>query len=215
MNDLFENLSVGIRENIGAQAVVLRGFALPVAQDLLASVALIEKISPSRHLVTPNGFTMSVGVTNCGHLGWTSDRRGYKYTAVDPLTGNPWPPMPDEFLTLAQSAANATGFASFFPDACLINRYAPGTKLSLHQDKDEQDLDAPIVSVSLGIPAVFQFGGFERNDKKENIPLFHGDVVVWGGVDRLRYHGVLPIKNNMHSQLGEQRINLTFRKVNR
>lgn len=215
MLDLFENESSGGREILGAQAFVLRGFALQVANELLANIALIEKTSPIRCLVTPSGYTMSVGMTNCGRLGWTSDRRGYKYSAVDPLTNNPWPQMPNEFLTLAQSAANEAGFQSFIPDACLINRYATGTKLSLHQDKDEQDLDAPIVSVSLGIPAVFQFGGFERNDKKENVPLFHGDVVVWGGVDRLRYHGVLPIKSNTHSVLGEQRINLTFRKVNR
>lgn len=215
MDDLFENVHNGEREILGEQAVVLRGFALPVSDELLENIAAIEKISPSRHLVTPNGFTMSVGMTNCGPLGWISDRRGYKYTKVDPLTGNPWPQMPNEFLKLAQAAANEAGFPSFFPDACLINRYTPGTKLSLHQDKDEQDLNAPIVSVSLGIPAVFQFGGFERNDKKEKIPLFHGDVVVWGGVDRLRYHGVLPIKNSSHSTLGEQRINLTFRKVNR
>lgn len=215
MLDLFENESSGGREILGAQAFVLRGFALPVANELLANVALIEKISPIRYLVTPGGFTMSVGMTNCGRLGWTSDRRGYKYTAVDPLTDNPWPQMPSEFLKLARSAANEAGFRSFIPDACLINRYVTGTKLSLHQDKDEQDLDAPIVSVSLGIPAVFQFGGFERNGKKENVPLFHGDVVVWGGVDRLRYHGVLPIKNNTHSIVGEQRINLTFRKVDR
>ncbi len=215
MLDLFENESSGGREILGAQAFVLRGFALPVANELLANVALIEKTSPIRYLVTPGGFTMSVGMTNCGRLGWTSDRRGYKYTAVDPLTDNPWPQMPNEFLKLARSAANEAGFRSFIPDACLINRYVTGTKLSLHQDKDEQDLDAPIVSVSLGIPAVFQFGGFERNGKKENVPLFHGDVVVWGGVDRLRYHGVLPIKNNTHSIVGEQRINLTFRKVDR
>lgn len=213
MIDLFENYSPRGREIVGTQAFILRGFALPVAQDLVANLPLIEKISPFRHLITPGGFTMSVGITNCGRLGWTSDRRGYKYTALDPLTGNPWPQMPSKFLKLAQSAADEAGFSPFFPDACLINRYAPGTKLSLHQDKDEQDLDAPIVSVSLGIPAVFQFGGLERNDKKENIPLFHGDVVVWGGADRLRYHGVLPIKSNTHSILGEQRINLTFRKV--
>lgn len=215
MIDLFENDNPVGREVLGTQAFVLRGFALPTVNDLLANIVLIEKISPFRHLVTPGGFTMSVGMTNCGRLGWTSDRRGYKYTAVDPLTSNPWPQMPGEFLKLAQAAANEAGFPPFFPDACLINRYSTGTKLSLHQDKDELDLNAPIVSVSLGIPAVFQFGGLERNNKKENIPLFHGDVVVWGGVDRLRYHGILPIKSNTHSLLGKQRINLTFRKVNR
>lgn len=213
MNDLFENERVGNRERLGTEAFVLKGFALPIANDLLATVAFIETISPFRHMITPGGFTMSVALTNCGQLGWTSDRRGYRYTSVDPITGNPWPSMPARFLELAKAAANEAGFDAFIPDACLINRYVPGTKLSLHQDKDEQDLGAPIVSVSLGIPAVFQFGGFERNDPKIKTSLFHGDVVVWGGVDRLRYHGILPIKNNSHSTLGEQRINLTFRKA--
>lgn len=213
MIDLFENQNPVGKETLGIQAFVLRGFALPVANDLVANIALIEKISPFRQLVTPGGFTMSVAMTNCGRLGWTSDRKGYKYTEIDPLTGNPWPQMPSEFLKLAESAAHEAGFPSFSPDACLINRYTEGAKLSLHQDKDELDLNAPIVSASLGIPAVFQFGGLERNDMKKNIPLFHGDVVVWGGVDRLRFHGVLPLKPSMHSVLGEQRINLTFRKV--
>ncbi|MEN0037954.1 MAG: DNA oxidative demethylase AlkB [Cellvibrio sp.] len=213
MNDLFENEKVGSRERLGNDAFVLKGFSLAIADDLLATVAVIETISPFRHMMTPGGFTMSVALTNCGQLGWTSDRRGYRYTSVDPITGNPWPTMPTQFLELAQAAANEVGFADFIPDACLINRYVPGTKLSLHQDKDEQDLGAPIVSVSLGIPAVFQFGGFERSDPKTKTPLFHGDVVVWGGADRLRYHGILPIKNNTHSTLGEQRINLTFRKA--
>lgn len=213
MIDLFENESTGGRENLGPQAAILRGFALPVANDLLAKLALIEAISPFRHMITPGGFTMSVALTNCGQLGWTSGHRGYKYTQIDPVTGNPWPEIPAMFLTLAKSAASELGFANFVPDACLINRYVPDAKLSLHQDKDELDLDAPIVSVSFGIPAIFQFGGFERNDPKIKVPLFHGDVVVWGGVDRLRYHGILPIKSNTHSILGERRINLTFRKA--
>jgi alkylated DNA repair protein (DNA oxidative demethylase) len=215
MIDLFENDSSGDRETLGTQAFVLRGFALPVASKLVTDVALIENISPFRHLVTPSGFTMSVGMTNCGQLGWTSDRTGYRYTTIDPLTCKAWPQMPEAFLLLAQSAASEAGFDNFYPDACLINRYVPGTKLSLHQDKDELDFNAPIVSVSLGIPAVFQFGGLERTDQKNNIPLYNGDVVVWGGIDRLRYHGVLPIKQNTHSILGEQRINLTFRKASR
>ncbi|HTF97029.1 MAG TPA: DNA oxidative demethylase AlkB [Cellvibrio sp.] len=213
MIDLFENESSGERETLGPQAFILRGFALSVAHELLAKIAFVESISPFRHMTTPGGFTMSVGLTNCGQLGWTSDRRGYRYSSIDPVTGNPWPAMPKEFLALAKSAANEAGFVNFVPDACLINRYAPGTKLSLHQDKDEQDLGAPIVSVSLGIPAVFQFGGFERDAPKIKVPLFHGDVVVWGGVDRLRFHGILPLKPNSHSMLGEQRINLTFRKA--
>ncbi len=215
MIDLFENNSSGDREILGTQASVLRGFALPLVSKLVANVSLIENISPFRHLVTPGGFTMSVGMTNCGQLGWTSDRTGYRYTTIDPLTCKAWPQMPKAFLLLAQSAASEAGFDNFYPDACLINRYVPGTKLSLHQDKDELDFNTPIVSVSLGIPAVFQFGGLERTDKKNNIPLYNGDVVVWGGIDRLRYHGVLPIKHNTHSILGEQRINLTFRKASR
>lgn len=215
MIDLFENDSSGDREALGTQAFVLRGFALAVASKLVTNIALIENISPFRHLVTPGGFTMSVGMTNCGQLGWTSDRTGYRYTTIDPLTCKTWPQMPKAFLLLAQSAASEAGFDNFYPDACLINRYVPGTKLSLHQDKDELDFNAPIVSVSLGIPAVFQFGGLERTDQKNNIPLYNGDVVVWGGIDRLRYHGVLPIKHNKHSILGEQRINLTFRKASR
>ena len=213
MIDLFENESSGERETLGPQAFILRGFALSVAHELLAKIAFVESISPFRHMTTPGGFTMSVGLTNCGQLGWTSDRRGYRYSSIDPVTGNPWPAMPNEFLVLAKSAAHEAGFINFVPDACLINRYAPGTKLSLHQDKDEQDLGAPIVSVSLGIPAVFQFGGLERDAPKIKAPLFHGDVVVWGGVDRLRFHGILPLKSNSHSMLGEQRINLTFRKA--
>lgn len=213
MTDLFENERLGGRQRLGQQAFVLQGFATAVAGDLFAQIELIAAISPFRHMITPGGFTMSVALTNCGALGWTSDRRGYRYTSIDPTTERPWPGMPKEFLHLANSAANEAGFCNFLPDACLINQYVPGTKLSLHQDKDELDFDAPIVSVSLGIPAIFQFGGFERSDPKIKVPLFHGDVVVWGGVDRLRYHGVLPIKPNIHCLTGEKRINLTFRKV--
>lgn len=209
MIDLFEGISG--REKLGEQAFVLRGFALSVAEALLAEVRNVESISPLRHMETPGGFKMSVATTNCGTLGWISDRRGYKYAAIDPITHNPWPSMPDVFLTLATSAAREAGFNSFVPNACLINQYIPGTKLSLHQDKDERDFSQPIVSVSLGVPATFQFGGFERTAAKSKVPLFHGDVVVWGGVDRLRYHGILPLKRNDHALLGEKRINLTFR----
>lgn len=211
--DLFESESAPTREKIGEEAVVLRGFASATANELLTKIKEIETISPFRHMTTPGGFTMSVGLTNCGQLGWTSDRRGYRYSTIDPMTNKPWPQMPAEFLRLAQSAAREAGFNDFNPTACLINRYAPGAKLSLHQDKDEPDFNAPIVSVSLGIPATFQFGGLDRSDKKINIPLVHGDVVVWGGIDRMRFHGVLPIKSNVHSVLGEQRINITFRRA--
>lgn len=152
-------------------------------------------------------------MTNCGSYGWVSDRSGYRYDAQDPLTGKHWPAMPDSFLTLAQQAAAAAGFENFISDVCLVNRYEPGAKLSLHQDKDELDYKQPIVSVSLGVPAVFLFGGLKRNDTPARISLKHGDVVVWGGADRLRYHGVMPLKENDHPFYGNCRINLTFRKA--
>jgi DNA oxidative demethylase len=156
---------------------------------------------------------MSVALTNCGALGWTTDRRGYRYTGIDPDSGRPWPAMPTMFATLARDAAAAVGFADFEPDACLVNRYLPGSRLSLHQDRNERDFRAPIVSVSLGMPATFLLGGSERSDRTAKVPLYHGDVAVWGGADRLRYHGVLPLKEVPHSLLGSQRINLTFRKA--
>ncbi len=213
--DLFdaEELTDKRQQQLGQDACVLRGFATPYVAQLLPLLEAIQQASPFRHLVTPGGFRMSVAMTCCGPLGWTSDRRGYRYSAVDPEHGRNWPPMPEIFLQLAQAAAAQAGFDGFQPDACLINRYQPGTKLSLHQDKDEQDYAAPIVSVSLGIPAIFLFGGQERADKSVRVPLFHGDVVVWGGADRLRYHGVLPLKDAEHPLLGRQRINLTFRKA--
>jgi alkylated DNA repair protein (DNA oxidative demethylase) len=156
---------------------------------------------------------MSLAMTNCGRLGWISDRRGYRYGELDPETGRPWPPMPAVFERLAQAAAAEAGYEGFVPDACLVNRYEPGTRLSLHQDKDERDYGAPIVSVSLGMPATFLFGGLARGDKAARVPLGHGDVVVWGGPDRLRYHGVLPLEDRPHALLGSRRINLTFRKA--
>jgi len=207
------NEAAASREAIGPQAFVLRGLALPHVPPLLAALDNILASAPWRHLVTPGGYTMSVATTNCGSLGWTSDRHGYRYTREDPGTGRRWPPLPGLLLQLATDAAAQAGFAEFVPDACLINRYQPGAKLSLHQDKDEQDYTAPIVSVSLGMPAVFQFGGLARADKTARVPLWHGDVVVWGGVDRLRFHGVLSLKGVPHPVLGAQRINLTLRKA--
>ena len=184
-------------EPIGPQSVVLRGHALPHAAPLLAAVDSVMAQAPLRHLVTPGGFTMSVAMTNCGALGWTSDRRGYRYSAIDPVSGQSWPAMPAVFAQLAGEAAAAAGFEGFAPDACLINQYLPGSRLSLHQDRDERDLDAPIVSVSLGMPATFLFGGLAGADKTARVLLQHGDVVVWGGVDRLRHHGVLPLRTSL------------------
>lgn len=191
----------------------LRGFALSHAAALLQGLDAIVAAAPFRHLTTPGGYRMSVAMTNCGSLGWVSDRRGYRYHPNDPISGELWPPMPPAFRQLAEKAAATAGFAHFAPDACLVNRYQPGARLSLHQDRDEHGFDAPIVSVSLGLPAIFLFGGDRRSDKQRRIPLTHGDVVVWGGPSRMRYHGVQPLKPGCHPQLGEQRINLTFRRA--
>ncbi|GGI16835.1 DNA oxidative demethylase AlkB [Oxalicibacterium faecigallinarum] len=215
-NDLFET-DEGIervwQEVLAEDALILRGYALAEQHVLLRAVDDVIREAPFRHLVTPGGFTMSVAMTNCGPLGWVSDRRGYRYDAIDPTTGKPWPAMPPVFLNLAKEAAALAGFDDFVPDACLINRYEVGTRLSLHQDRDEADTNQPIVSVSLGIPAIFQFGGNQRTDPKIRVPLTHGDVVVWGGRSRLAYHAVLPLKANSHPLTGSVRINLTFRKA--
>lgn len=218
MNDLFAPQRAGTRTDLAAQACVLHGFALHAFEpgfidEVLGDVERIAAVAPFRHLVTPGGHTMQVAMTNCGTFGWCSDRRGYRYDRHDPQTGMQWPAMPEALLRLAGAAAREAGFDDYAPDACLINRYAPGTRLSLHQDRDEDDRIAPIVSVSLGLPATFLFGGFVRGDKSVRVPLAHGDVVVWGGADRMRFHGVLPVKPGLHERLGERRINLTFRKV--
>jgi len=206
-------LSTDPRIVLGERAVTLRGFACPWLDVLVPALLGLVHDAPFRQMVTPGGATMSVAMTNCGALGWITDRRGYRYSPTDPASGAHWPPMPACFTELAQAAADAAGFREFRPDACLINRYVPGARMSLHQDKDERDFDAPIVSVSLGVSAVFLFGGNKRSDKPRRIPLEHGDVVVWGGVDRLRFHGVAPLKEGTHELLGAQRINLTFRKA--
>ena len=213
MHDLFADPAPGQRTALGPQACVLHGFALPEADALLAGIAGVAAQAPFRHLVTPGGHTMQVAMTNCGRYGWCSDRRGYRYDRLDPQSGNPWPAIPPAFLQLAANAAREAGFDDYVPDACLVNRYAPGTRLSLHQDRDEDDRVAPFVSVSLGLPATFLFGGFARGDKTVRVALVHGDVVVWGGADRLRFHGVLPVKPGHHPVVGGQRLNLTFRKV--
>jgi alkylated DNA repair protein (DNA oxidative demethylase) len=200
-------------EQLADGAWLLRGFALGDAPILRAEVERIATMAPFRHLTTPGGFRMSVAMTNCGTLGWVSDRHGYRYTTHDPLSAQSWPPMPATFSALADSAARKAGFAGFAPDACLINRYEPGARLTLHQDKDESDFGAPIVSVSLGLPGIFLFGGNLRKEKQRRIPLQHGDVVVWGGLARLFHHGVLPLKDGHHPDLGRQRINLTFRRA--
>jgi alkylated DNA repair protein (DNA oxidative demethylase) len=194
-------------------AWLLRGFAVPIEEDLAAALRAVAAAVPFRHMVTPGGFRMSVAMTNCGACGWVSSASGYRYAALDPESGKPWPPLPAAFADLALRAAAAAGFESFVPDACLVNRYEPGARLTLHQDKNERDFDQPIVSVSLGVPAVFLFGGFKRKDRALRVTLEHGDVVVWGGPARLRYHGVATLKAAQHAFAGAQRINLTLRRA--
>jgi len=201
------------KEPLAEGAVILRGFCSAQAPSLMRELLGVTAASPFRHMITPGGYRMSVAMTNCGPLGWVSDASGYRYSAADPLTGAPWPAMPEGFVRLAESAAAAAGFPSFAPDACLVNRYEPGAKLSLHQDKDERDFAAPIVSVSLGLPATFLFGGQRRKDPVRRYRLVSGDVVVWGGPARLTYHGVSPLADGEDPLTGRCRINLTFRKA--
>jgi len=209
--DLFE----GERRDVplAPGAIVLGGFAQPFEGRLVAALGRVVERAPFRHMVTPGGHRMSVAMTNCGATGWVTDRTGYRYDRHDPESGRRWPAMPDVFADLAAQAAARAGFDGFAPDACLVNRYEPGTRLSLHQDKNERDFEAPIVSVSLGLPAVFLFGGSHRADTPRRVPLAHGDVVVWGGPARLRYHGVMPLEPGHHPLTGGHRINLTFRKA--
>lgn len=210
---LFQDATLPSREELALGAFLLRGFALPDEPALLAALRSVTTEAPFRNMITPGGYRMSVAMTSCGDLGWITDRSGYRYDSVDPESGKKWPAMPAAFQKLAADAATEAGFPGFRPDSCLINRYDPGAKLSLHQDKDERDFTQPIVSVSLGIPAVFLFGGLRRADKTQRVPVTHGDVVVWGGPARLRYHGVMPLKEDSHPVLGQQRVNLTFRKA--
>jgi alkylated DNA repair protein (DNA oxidative demethylase) len=214
MSTLFENHPMApSREQLEEGAVLLRGFAGGTAAALVAAVAEITRTAPFRHLVTPGGYTMSVAMTNCGRVGWVSDRSGYRYDPIDPASGEHWPPLPAAFLDLAVRAAAEGGFANYDPDACLINRYVAGSKLGLHQDRDEKDAWAPIVSVSLGVPAVFLWGGKRRADPVRRLRVESGDVAVWGGPARFVYHGVAPLKEAEHPLTGATRINLTFRKV--
>jgi alkylated DNA repair protein (DNA oxidative demethylase) len=214
MQDLFDpDRREGEKVALGADAVVLRRFAWDIEAEVLAALHAVTTLAPFRNMVTPGGYTMSVAMTNCGLAGWVTDLSGYRYTGQDPVSGDPWPPMPAIFLDLATRAAAVAGFENFLPDACLINRYAPGAKLSLHQDKNETDFTAPIVSVSLGLPARFLFGGLRRNDPVTRVELRHGDVVVWGRSARLAYHGVDTPKDGDHPVAGRCRFNLTFRKA--
>jgi DNA oxidative demethylase len=213
MSDLFSGLEPldPPREEIAEGAVLLRGRALPFEDDVLGALEVITAQAPFRHMTTPGGFVMSVAMTNCGAAGWVTDGSGYRYDPIDPVSGRLWPALPECFIDLATLAAADAGYPAFVPDTCLINRYEPGARLSLHQDKNERDFKNPIVSVSLGLPATFQFGGLRRNDPVRKFALRHGDVAVWGGPSRLCYHGIAELKDGQHEKLGRMRINLTFR----
>lgn len=212
MLDLFAEDSPW-QEPLAEGAVILRRRARARSEELLTLVEQVAAENPFRHRITPGGHRMSVAMTNCGDSGWTTDSRGYQYSEQDNLSGQRWPAMPPLFRQLAVTCAREAGFNGFNPDACLLNCYQPGAKLTLHQDKDERDLRQPIVSVSLGLPAIFLFGGFERGDACQRVLLEHGDVVVWGGPSRLRYHGILPLKPGIHPLAGAFRFNLTFRRA--
>ncbi len=215
MNDLFGGMGHDHMkaEILSEGAVLLCGFAASKVERLIDALDAFTTVAPFRHMITPGGYTMSVAMTNCGEVGWVTDRSGYRYDCQDPETGDSWPSMPAVYTVLAADAANAGGYPGFAPDSCLINRYAPGARLSLHQDKDECDFTAPIVSVSLGLPTIFLFGGLKRSDRPRRIRLESGDVVVWGGPARLAYHGIAPLADGDDTLTGKFRINLTFRKA--
>ncbi|MGH7840469.1 MAG: DNA oxidative demethylase AlkB [Candidatus Binataceae bacterium] len=214
MDDLFgTNRAPSGKLTLGDGATILTRFAASEAATLIAALQHVLAAAPFRHMITPGGYHMSVAMTNCGRAGWLTDRRGYRYDPIDPASQRPWPPMPPSFRRLATRAAAACGFAAFAPDACLINRYEPGAQLSLHQDRNERDFGAPIISVSLGLPATFLFGGLRRADRPRRLRLESGDVAVWGGAVRLAFHGVAPLADGNDPLTGRSRINLTFRKA--
>ena len=209
--DLFDETSAADAGRLGL--TYLPGFALPIEQALLGAINEVALAAPLRNMVTPGGQRMSAAMTNCGEVGWVTDRKGYRYDRLDPETGRPWPPLPACLAQLAGRAAAQAGFAAFRPDVCLINRYEPGARMSLHQDRDERDFSAPIVSVSLGLGATFLFGGLRRSDRPHRLPLAHGDVLVWGGPTRLNFHGIAPVADGCHPTVGRMRLNLTMRKA--
>ncbi len=207
--DLFDASGADRAAELGLS--YLPGVALPFERELLAGIIQVTTAAPFRNMLTPGGQKMSAAMTNCGEVGWVTDRKGYRYDRVDPETERPWPPLPESFARLAELAAAQAGFSGFRPDVCLINRYEPGARMSLHQDRDERDFSAPIVSVSLGLEATFLFGGLKRSDRPHRLPLAHGDVLVWGGAKRLAYHGIAPVADGSHPTVGRMRLNLTMR----
>jgi alkylated DNA repair protein (DNA oxidative demethylase) len=210
---LFDPATPEPRRDVAPGAFLLPQFARADEHALTAAIASIAAVAPFRRMTTPGGRTMSVAMTNCGACGWITDARGYRYEAADPTTGRTWPTIPVVFARLATAAAAAAGYPGFEPNACLVNRYEPGARMTLHRDENERDTAQPIVSVSLGLPAVFLFGGLLRTDGVHRIEVRHGDVVVWGGPSRLAFHGVLPVRDGVHPVIGRCRLNLTFRRA--
>jgi alkylated DNA repair protein (DNA oxidative demethylase) len=223
--DLFES-DTPIIQPVLPDVWLLKNYVALNETSILQDLASVIKQAPLRNMLTPMGFAMSAAMTNCGDLGWLSDRKGYRYDAINPINNLAWPKMPESFLALAKQAATLAGFSDFLPDACLINQYKIGASMGLHQDKNEMDFTQPIVSVSLGLPAIFLFGGAQRRDKPLKVPLQHGDVLVWGNKARLNFHGILAVKSNQnsnlnsvahtdlnHAYLNQHRVNLTFRKA--
>jgi DNA oxidative demethylase len=214
--DLFDDLPLlaeDLHTVLAPGALLMRGFGRDDDVDILQAVESVIAQAPLRHLQTPGGYTMSIQTTRCGSMGWVSEPGGYRYAPSNPSTRAPWPAMPQCLLDFAVRAATEAGYPDFVPDSCMINQYLPGNKLGLHQDRDERDLRAPVVSLSLGLPAIFLFGGLQRTGKTQRYRLAHGDVVVWGGPSRLAFHGVLPVADGDHALVGRRRVNVTFRKV--
>jgi DNA oxidative demethylase len=214
--DLFDDLPLlaeDLHTPLGSGAVLMRGLGRENDEEMLRAIQSVIAQAPLRHMQTPGGYTMSIQTTRCGSMGWVSEPGGYRYAPRNPLTRAPWPAIPECLVAFAVRAATEAGYPDFVPDSCMINQYLPGNKLGLHQDRDERDLRAPVVSLSLGLPAIFMFGGLQRTGKTQRYRLAHGDVVVWGGPSRLAFHGVLPVAEGDHALLGRRRVNVTFRKV--
>ena len=214
--DLFDDLPLATEDlhtAIGPGAVLMRGLGRAGDVQILQAVESIIAQAPLRQPHTPGGYTMSIQTTRCGSVGWLSEPGGYRYSTINPRTGQPWPAVPECLMDFAVDAATQAGYPDFVPDSCMINQYLPGNKLGLHQDRDERDLRAPVVSLSLGLPAIFLFGGLQRTGKTQRYRLAHGDVVVWGGPSRLAFHGILPLAHGDHALVGQRRLNVTFRRV--
>jgi len=209
MNLFSQLVAEPTHEEIFPGAVLMRSLALPQDNEFFTAAEAIIAARPLHHTTTPSGLPMGVMVTDCG------DSRAFanRWDTANPERMRLWPPMPPLLRDFAIRCAVRSGFPQFRPDACHINRYQAGTKLGLHQDRHECDWTQPIVSLSFGLECIFLLGGLQRTDKPRRILLEHGDVIVWGGPSRMRFHGVQPLKPGHHPLTGPYRYNLTFRKI--